>query len=128
MRTNVGETNWFDLPVSDLLDAMSFYEGLLNWKFVQMNESKAMNYVMIRADDKLIGGLRQVKKETVRATDDSAIILYFTVPELTAAMNRAKELGATLVAERVNLGNGRGHYQWLRDRDDNLIALWAERL
>ena len=116
----LGRSDWFDLPVQDLADAMSFYEGLLGWKYRQMENSPLADYVMIDVGGTLIGGLR---KSTASAT--SGPILYFTVDKLELKIARAKELGAEIVGQTVDLGNDRGCYQWIRDREGNLIGLWA---
>jgi len=117
-----GRSAWFDLPVSDLADAMSFYEGLLNWQYRLMENSPLPDYVMIEADGKLIGGLR---KTSLFAKTREGPILYFTVEELDSKIIRAKELGAEIVGTTVDLGKERGRYQWIRDREGNLIGLWA---
>ena len=125
MEDKIGKTIWFDLPVSNLWDAMSFYEGLLNWKYVQMKDSVETDYVMIQVNETLIGGLRRMKHACPELKDMCSPILYFTVDQLEPKIKRAKDLGATLVGEKIDLGNGRGCYQWLKDREKNLIALWA---
>ena|ERR1700687_1823639 len=136
----IGRTDWFDLLVANLADAMSFYEGLLGWKYRQMDDSPLSDYVMIDVAGKLIGGLRRIPhhhgsggpakdsvagKKSQPPTDYSGPILYFTVDKLGPKVARAKELGAQIVGETVNLGKDRGCYQWIRDREGNLIALWA---
>ncbi len=101
---------------------MSFYEGLFGWTYRQMDNSPEVDYVMIDVEGTLIGGLRKVVSSP---TEESAPVLYFTVFELDAAIARAKQLGALIVGKTVELGKGRGHYQWIRDREGNLIGLWA---
>ena len=134
----IGRTDWFDLPVADLADAMSFYEGLLGWTYRQMENSPLSDYVMIDVAGKLVGGLRKVaspksplpKGEGGRRGDPgegNGPILYFTVDQLTPAVARAEELGAEIVGQTVDLGKDRGRYQWIRDRTGNLIALWASQ-
>ena len=127
MDSNVGKTVWFDLPVRNLLDAMSFYEGLLQWKYAQMTDSVETDYVMIQVGDALIGGLRRIQEPLQEQPNLSGPILYFTVDQLEPNIKRAKELGAVLVGDKVDLGKGRGCYQHLQDREKNLIALWAPR-
>jgi predicted enzyme related to lactoylglutathione lyase len=119
----VGRSVWFDLPVADLADAMSFYTGLLGWEYSQMEESVLPDYVMIQVEGKLIGGLRKVASPDRRAGE--ATILYFTVDKLAPKVARAKELGAEIVGQTISLGRDRGRYQWIRDRQGNLIGLWA---
>jgi uncharacterized protein len=119
---NISRSVWFDLPVTNLADAMSFYEGLLGWTYRQMEDSPLSGYVMIDVGGKLIGGLRQVSAE---ALAKAGPILYFTVEKLAPKVARAKELGAEIVGQTVVLGKDRGCYQWIRDREGNLIGLWG---
>ena len=123
MKPVPGQSHWFDLPVVDLADAMSFYEGLLGWTYQQMDPSPLDGYVMIESGGELIGGLRRVERLLPESTGP---ILYFTVEHLTASVTRAKELGAKIVGDAVPLGPGRGRYQWIRDREGTLIGLWAK--
>lgn len=116
---------WFDLPAKDLADCMSFYEGLLGWKYRQMEDSPLADYVMIEVDGDLIGGIRKVPTFLMPRSDAQSPILYFTVQKLASKVARAKELGAQIVGAEVNLGKERGLYQWIRDREGNLIGLWA---
>lgn len=131
----LGGSDWFDLPVSNLSDAMSFYEGLLGWKYRQMENSPLTDYAMIEVDGKLIGGMRKVPspqpspsagRGRSEATGEGSPILYFTVQTLAPKIARAKELGAQIVGQTVELGNERGRYQWIRDREGILIGLWAK--
>src|SRR5436309_3542324 len=104
----IGRTDWFDLPVADLADAMSFYEGLLGWTYRQMEDSPLSDYVMIDAGGKLIGGLRRIPTPSPRPAGASTPVLYFTVEKLAPKIARAKELGAEIVGPMVDLGKDRG--------------------
>jgi predicted enzyme related to lactoylglutathione lyase len=123
---NIGRSGWFDLCTTDLADTMSFYEGLLSWKYQQMQNSPLSDYVMVEAGGKLIGGLRRISVKSQVAADVSMPILYFTVNELVPKLIRAKELGARIVGSMVDLGKGRGRYQWIQDRAGNVIGLWGQ--
>ena len=127
MSDELGTTVWFDLPVSDLWDAMSFYEGLLGWKYCQMTESTETDYLLIQAGEKLIGGMRKIVDKRPEPDRFAAPLLYFTVDGLETKVQRAKDLGAVVVGPQVDLGKGRGRYQRLLDREKNLIALWSLR-
>src|SRR5690349_694699 len=98
----LGRSVWFDLPVKNLADAMSFYQGLLGWDYRQMEDSPEPEYVMIEVEGQLIGGLRKVK-ESPRRADTATPLLYFTVDKLEPKVARAKELGAELVGSIVEL-------------------------
>src|SRR5688572_16119634 len=117
----VGKSYWFDLPAADVDDAKSFYEGLFNWKFLRLSDSVLPDYWVIQAGDELIGGIRKAVPEK---TAKNAPVLYFTVKNLAGASSRVRELGGKLEGAPVNLGKKRGSFQWVRDREGNLIALW----
>lgn len=121
-HSKFGKTFWFDLPVSDVVNARSFYEGLFGWKFLLLRDASFTDYWVIEADQELIGGIR--KMPGVNATA-SGPVLYFTVEDLPSSSHRVKELGGTLVGDPVRLGNNGGSYQWFFDREKNLVALWA---
>lgn len=104
---------------------MSFYEGLLGWQYRQMENTPETSYVMIEADHKLIGGLREVDAPVTPGDKAAAPILYFTVDDLAEKVLKAKSLGGHLVGQIVELGKDRGRYQWVKDREGNLIGLWA---
>lgn len=122
LKSRIGKTSWFDLPVKDAVNARSFYEGLFNWTFLVMKDAPVTDYWVIQAGDELIGGIRQMSD---RAGGSPAPILYFTVDDLARYSRRVTELGGKLSGKQVDLGKGRGAYQWFHDRENNLAALWA---
>lgn len=121
-----GRTNWFELPAVDVTNAMSFYEGLFGWKFSALRDNTVENYWVIQSGDALIGGLRQRALPNAKKSESDAPVIYFNVATLDTAVTRARELGAKMVGEPVDIGGGRGCFQLLRDREENLIALWAK--
>lgn len=123
MDNRVGKSFWFDLSAADVDDAKAFYEGLFNWHFLRLSDSTIPDYWVIQAGQDLIGGIRKGAPEK---TSRNTPLLYFTVNDLAAASARVRELGGTLEGSRVDIGKKRGSYQWARDREGNLIALWAE--
>ncbi len=116
------KTNWFDLPAANVMDARMFYEGLFEWEFLLLQDASISDYWVIQSGQELIGGLRKVPSIDRNA---NTTVLYFSVDDLDRYTARVKELGGMIVGERVDLGKGRGSYQWFRDREGNLVALWA---
>lgn len=121
----IGTSQWFELPVHDILDAMSFYEGLFGWTFCRLSDPVLPDYRVIQQGEAWIGGLRPVAVDGTGPKPGEGAVIYFNVALLAPAVARAKELGAKLVGDRVELGKSRGVYQWIRDREGNLVALWA---
>ncbi|MFQ5543567.1 MAG: VOC family protein [Nitrospiria bacterium] len=122
MKKISGKTYWFELPVSNLESAKTFYSKVLGWTFQKLLQSEVLNYWMIGVDGELIGGLKKAKKNE-RSVE--APVIYFCVDHLGAKIKLAQTLGAQLEGGRIDLGLGRGCFQRLRDPDQNLIAFWA---
>ena len=122
VKNKIGKTYWFDLPVSDVVNARTFYEGLFGWTFLLMRDNSISDYWVIQAGEELIGGIR--KMPAVNA-EVAGPVLYFTVDDLARYSSRVQELGGKLIGSSVSLGNNGGMYQWFRDRENNLVALWA---
>jgi len=125
LSRDIGCATWFDLPAVNVSDAMSFYTGLFGWDYLQMENSPLPDYVMIKVRDTVIGGIRRVDALPAPSDHVAVPLIYFTVQKLEDKITRARELGAKLVGERVELGKDRGCTQWIRDREGNVIGLWA---
>ncbi len=118
-----GKTYWFEISVSDLVNAKAFYSEVLGWRFQKLMRTELLNYWMIEVDGVFIGGLRKGKPEEKQGETP---VIYFFVDNLASTINKARALGAIVEGERVDLGLKRGCFQRLRDPDQNLIALWAD--
>jgi predicted enzyme related to lactoylglutathione lyase len=118
-----GSIVWFDIPVKDFEPAKAFYGELLGWKFQPMGDAKSTSYWLIKVGDEMIGGLRKAEGSIVKT---EAPVIHFAVSKLDPAIARAKQLGATLVGERNDIPDDMGSFQWLRDKDGNLVSIWAK--
>lgn len=117
--STIGKSTWFDIPVTDMESAQEFYSKLLGWKYQAMNDQ----YFMIMVGEETIGGLREAEGKRVLA--DTPVI-YFTVAKLDESVKMATGLGAELIGETVDL-QGDGFFQWFKDPDENVLALWSEQ-
>lgn len=119
MSSKIGEMVWFDIPVNDFERSKVFYSELLGWQFELMGP----DYWLIKVDKEPIGGL---KKSRTAITETEMPILYFKVDRLDPAVRRIKSLGGTLIGERMDIPNNMGCFHLFRDKDKNLLGLWAQ--
>jgi len=118
-NNRIGKVCWFDIPVTDFKSARSFYGELFGWKFVPGGD----DYFFIQVGEELIGGLRKAKGSRTEA--DSPVV-YITVEKLDSSAEKAVKKGAVLVGDKMITSEDGGAHQWIRDSDNNLIALWAK--
>ena len=121
---------WFEIWVSDLDRAEGFYGPLLGWTFRPFEEYDPQNYHLVSTPDGALGGALVRIRETARpATGDGPrTVVYAAVPELHAAVAKARSLGAAVVAEPRAIGSADGWFALIEDQDGNRLGLWSQTL
>jgi predicted enzyme related to lactoylglutathione lyase len=106
-----------ELPVQDLTRAQDFYAGLFGWKM----EPSSPDYVMFTPEKAPDGGLQKAGPDA-----PANIIFYVFVEEITAALARAKGLGATVVRQKTDIPNI-GWYGIFQDPEGNAVGLFQAK-
>ncbi|MCA9563272.1 MAG: VOC family protein [Myxococcales bacterium] len=121
--TTPGMVGWNELMVEDVQAAKGFYGELLGWEFAD-STMPGMEYTLIGTETVHKGGIMQ-RPETVPA---NCWILYFTVEDIAASTAKAKELGAIIPTEMIDVP-GVGKLQPITAPDGSVccIAQWYPR-
>jgi uncharacterized protein len=118
---------WFELPVTDLDRAATFYETVFATKlstdvrfpglaiFPRRHEAAATGALAVSHDPKIEG----------RPSTDGAVVYLNCDGELDAVLKRAQSAGAQLLQEVAQLPNGMGYIAQFRDLDGNRVGLHA---
>jgi predicted enzyme related to lactoylglutathione lyase len=88
----------FEIEAKDTEKIRAFYSALFNWD-ITGNES----YMEIPAG---IGGPESGPAGHIRKSNRSSVTLYVQVRDLAATIAKARELGATVVLERLEIPGG----------------------
>ena len=91
-----GQVSWMELSTTDLDGAAAFYAQLLGWTTTDMDMGAMGPYKVFRAGELSVGGA-MTKPEG--SPGRSAWLTYFVSPDVDGAVAKAKERGATLLAE-----------------------------
>jgi len=118
---------WFELPVTDLDRAATFYETVFATKlstdvrfpglaiFPRRHEAAATGALAVSHDPKIEG----------RPSTDGAVVYLNCDGEMDAVLKRAQSAGAQLLQEVAQLPNGMGYIAQFRDLDGNRVGLHA---
>jgi len=87
----LGRIAWFDLTTADLAKSRAFYSGLFAWQFTPLAGTDLA--VEIVADGLAIGTLRVAEGQISPFNG----VVYVQVADITAACEKAKALGGTVV-------------------------------
>ncbi|MES2623556.1 MAG: VOC family protein [Patescibacteria group bacterium] len=116
---------WFEIPVSDLDRATKFYEHVLEismkredipgWKtswFPSNDEGRGASGVLMQGDGYHPGA--------------TGPVMYFTCPDIEAAIARAEELGSKVMVGKKDIGEW-GYIAWIFDSEGNIMALHTRK-
>lgn len=86
---------WNELMTRDSAAAGKFYTELLGWKTVDSG-MPGMDYTLLKSGDKDAGGMMTMPPEVPKEVA-SHWMSYIAVDNVDASINKAKELGGTLL-------------------------------
>jgi predicted enzyme related to lactoylglutathione lyase len=109
-----------ELMATDVGKAKAFYGKLFDWKLEDMPMAD-MTYTMIRVGEGTGGGM--LKNPMPNGT--STWVPYVDVHDLTAATAKAKSLGAKVLKENVDVGQG--VFSIITDPTGAFLGLWQQK-
>jgi uncharacterized protein len=112
---------WIDLGTTDLAGAKAFYGELFGWEFEDRPAGDGEVYTLCRLQGRDVAGIHRHDPEEGIGWASSVAI-----DELEAVTSRARELGATVLAEPFDVP-GAGRTAVLRDPSGAVVSLWQPR-
>ena len=109
---------FFELTVTDLVRAKSFYGYLLGWTF---SDSPSPDFVSIKGAGVPGGILRDANKKP----GNGDVKVFFAVEDISAILERAKQLGAVVLVGETHVSPTRTLAEF-RDPDGNVIGIMHE--
>jgi len=111
-----------ELATTDLDKAKSFYRSLFDWQLQDMDMGGGVSYTMIGVGEGTGGGM--MKHPMPGAP--SGWLAYVLVDDVTAATNKAKSLGATVMREVTEVPNA-GSFSIIVDPTGAMLGLWQPK-
>ena len=98
-----GLFSWADVAVPDMDQGAEFYGGLFGWDAVPSAPGDSMPYTMFMLDGQAVAGMGPLMPDAVEAGRPPVWSSYVTVDDIDATAARAKELGAVLLMEPMQI-------------------------
>lgn len=109
-----------ELMAKDLGQAKNFYGKLFNWK-LEDTPMPNMEYTMIRVGEGTGGGMLK----NPMPGGGAVWVPYVDIPDIRAATDKAKELGATVHKDSVDIGFG--IFSIITDPEGAWLGLWQQK-
>ncbi len=114
-----GGLAWCELMTTQVESALEFYQNVFGWSHTSMPLPEGAYYLMSEGADRVTGAMALPPG----APMPPCWLVYFQVPDLAASLDRAKELGATLMMPETPVP-GFGSFAFLADPQQAFFYLW----
>ena len=124
MATEMNSVNWFEIPVSDLARAKSFYETVLGVELApnEMGPLKMAWFPMHQGAPGAAGAL--VLAEGYRPSPEGTMV-YFHVEDIEAVLKKINAQGGQTLLSKSSIGEY-GYIAHFLDSEGNRAALHCE--
>jgi uncharacterized protein len=117
-----GTFSWVDLQTSDQDAAKAFYSDLLGWEYDEVPIGDGATYSMAQLQGHSVAAIGPLQGDGM----PSHWNCYVTVADADAAAARAKELGATLLAEPFDVFDA-GRMAAFADPQGAVLSVWQAK-
>jgi predicted enzyme related to lactoylglutathione lyase len=121
-----GTFSWTDLTTTDPEGAKKFYGELFGWEIEDMPAGPDMTYSMAKVDGKYVGAMSAQPQQQRDMGAPPTWNSYVTVQDADAAVERAKELGATAHAPAFDVMDV-GRMAVLQDPQGAFFEVWQPK-
>lgn len=120
--------NWFEIPVSDLERAVTFYETVLNIRMEIMSDTAMGGYSMAffaEVDNSTIVSGALMQFEGSEPSDKGTVVYLNASPDLNDALGRIEDAGGKVIMPKSGIGenNEHGFMALFIDTEGNKVAL-----
>lgn len=114
-------TNWFEIPVSDLSRAKTFYEAILACE-MRTNTMGEFEMAFFPSDPMAVGGALIHGPNCVPSKDGSKVYLNGG-EDLQVVLDRVVEQGGEIVIPKTLIAEEIGYFAWFSDSEGNWVAI-----
>ena len=121
-----GTFSWADLTTTDQEDAKRFYSGLFGWETEDNPVGDGVVYTMAKLDGRDVGAISPQPTQQREAGVPAMWNSYITVTSADEALERARELGATVHAPAFDVLDA-GRMGVVQDPQGAYFMVWEPR-
>lgn len=121
--TTTAAIAWFEIPVKDFQRARSFYEGLLDVELREESMGPARMAIFPGRCDATGGCL--VTMPDYEPSQSGSVVYLRTKGDLQAQLDRAPQLGGSVLWPKTALPEGMGFFAQIRDCEGNRVGLFS---
>lgn len=117
---------WADCSSTDAAQAKAFYCAVFGWETQDLPISPTETYTFFKKDGHTVAALSQMRPDMQAQGIPSHWTNYINVTDVDAITTKAKELGATVVAEPFDVFDN-GRMSVIQDPEGATVAFWQAK-
>lgn len=121
MSLNLNPINWFEIPVSDLKRAKSFYESIFNIE-ISLNEMGNLKMGWFPFQEDGTGATGTLMEAESYVPSYEGTLVYFSVDDIEKTLGRVKENAGKVLTEKMSIGEF-GYVGHFEDSEGNRMGL-----
>lgn len=121
MPTQFNPVNWFEVPVTDLDRAKSFYTATLGFAFEDMEMGPA-KMAFFPMDHTLLGAGGALVCCDGYTPSHTGTLVYFPVADIESTLEKVSEGGGKTLVPKQSIGQ-HGHIAMFQDSEGNRVGL-----
>lgn len=119
--------SWFELPVSDMDRAKTFYEAIFDTKLHLMELGENFKMAIFPGGQSVVGGALVWNEEYYKPSNSHGPLIHFNAnPDLQIVQDKIEDAGGTVTIPKRGIGPGRGFMAVFEDTEGNRVALHSE--
>jgi uncharacterized protein len=119
-KPKIGTIGWTELITRDKPASVDFYTQLFGWTTESMEMPGGDSYTMFKMGEEMVGGCVTPPADAQEAP--CMWMSYVSVDDLDAAVAKAKDLGAKICKERIDIPMG--SFAIISDPQGATFAFW----
>ncbi len=116
--------NWFEIPVSDIKRAKSFYEAIFGIELFDLDIGDGLQMALFPAESGTVGGALIQKEEYYNPSDLYGPLLYLNAnPDLQKVLDKVEGSGGKISIPKRLITEDNGYMAVIIDSEGNRVAL-----
>lgn len=103
MSVEHNPVGWFEIPVTDMDRAIAFYEQVLGLD-LETHRNGELEMAWFPMRDNAVGAAGSLVKGEHYRPSHEGVLVYFSTPDITAALDRVQIHGGQVIAEKTPIG------------------------
>jgi uncharacterized protein len=114
--------SWFEIPVTNIERAMTFYRTVVGADFQRMDQG-SMLYATFAVDPDGITGALAQGEGFVPSSQGTTV--YLAAADVSVPLSKVEAAGGKIVIPKTNIGENMGYFAQILDTEGNRVGLFS---